>query len=176
MIRETPEAAATEYLTALRSSEWQRAAELVDPELIERFVQGVTIPTTSQYDAKPHPADPDDESAIPHLFSGVNTLAELASLDPRDAFARCLDVFSNVQTPEGGSGRVELRDLGRIAGTLHDGNLAHVVYYAAWTGMTPKPYVLTVRRSEAGWTVLPTVDPLERSPETVFDDPFRLNW
>jgi hypothetical protein len=176
MIRETPEATATEYLTALRSSEWQRAAELVDPELIERFVQGVLSSYPNQLGAKPHPADHNDESAIPHLFSGVNTLAELASLDPRDAFARCLHAFSNDQTSGRGSGRVELRDIGHIVGTLHDGGLVHVVYYAAWTRMTPKPYVLTVRRSEAGWAVLPTVDPLERSPETVFDDPFRLNW
>lgn len=176
MIRKTPEAVATEYLIALRSSEWQRAAELVDPGLIERFIQGVLIPYPNQYDAEPHPADADGESAIPHLFNGVSTRAELATLDRRDAFARCLHAFSDEPTTGLGSGRTELRDLGHIVGTLHDGDLAHVVYYAAWAGMTPKPYVLTVRRSQAGWTVLPTVDPLQRSPETIFDDPFRTFW
>lgn len=172
----TPEAVATEYLTALRSSEWQRAAELVDPGLIERFVQGVLFPYPNQYDAEPNPAYAEGESAIPHLFNGVSTRAELATLERRDAFARCLRAFSDEPMSELGSDRTELRVLGHIVGTLHDDNLAHVVYYAAWAGMTPKPYVLTVRRSEAGWTVLPTVDPLQRSPETVFNDPFRPFW
>ena len=176
MMCETPEAAATEYLTALRSSDWRRAAELVDPGLIERFFQGVLIPYPNPYDAEPHPADTDDDSAIPHLFSGVSTRAELATLDRRDAFGRCLHAFSDAPESGLGSGHTELRDPGHIVGTLHDGDLAHVVYYAAWEGMTPKPYVLTVRRSEAGWTVLPTVDTLQRSPETVFDDPFRTFW
>ena len=176
MIRNTPEAVATEYLTALRSSEWQRAAELVDPGLIERFVQGVLIPYPNQYDAEPSPTDADGESAIPLLFNGVSTRAELATLDRRDAFARCLHALSNEPTSRLGSGRTELRNLGHIVGTLHDGDLAHVVYYAAWEGMTPTPHVLTVRRSEAGWTVVPTVDSLQRSPETVFEDLFRTFW
>jgi hypothetical protein len=169
-----PEVVAQSYLAALASRDWDAAADLVDEGMVGRAIAPFRGVAGNEGGNASSGRRDHLESDISNLFRGVASRAELETMSPSEAFARLLAGFG-ARTYEAARPRQPVR----IVGSVVKSGVAHVVYYSKWESEDDSaslPRVLVLRQSLNGWAVLPTAEALEPSPETLFMDPFRIDW
>lgn len=110
--------------------------------------------------------DPEIGTFVSSLFAGIDSLEELEELSPREAATRNLErIREGAEARRDGRTEGELRS--EILGTISEASLAHVLYRIRRTFVEAGPgrdrielvpvtvRTVTLRRTGAGWTVLP---------------------
>jgi len=175
---QSPDAAVAAVFEAMASKNWQRVAALADPEFLAQFREKQLVYAEADRIAKVNRKKNEQQYGLPKCvqkyfesqdanftesflkgFAGVKTVEQLAALSPPALFASWLAGGEHVRKEEGKNVPPTSRT---ILGQVPEGDtLAHVVYR-----ITPPPptqpeaalQMLTVRRENDGWRVLPNED------------------
>src|SRR5690606_11477243 len=138
----SPEEAAGLFIRSVRTLRWSAAAQFMDPETLALFRDVVTMIT-----------EVDRSGELLRFLTGADTAAYRA-LEPREVFARALDVLTGEMA--GLAHSLADRD-DRILGHVPEGaDSAHVVYRTQMgiSGSVPEVNLMQMRRGPEGWRVL----------------------
>ena len=168
------------FFGTLEAARWDAAAAMVDPGLAATFRNSELASLIAwarhrdaiiamhqrgegavgwSSDGRVDAAIVDQYRATPlHGVPGVQTLADLAAMSPRDFIAKCLEASNGaIMTPDGT--RIELRR--RVIGGVREGNaIAHVLFRVEGPGVQHTDplavEVIRLRAAEAVWHIDPT--------------------